>query len=47
MKLTRKSATEPQQKEVTAGNAIDRRTFLKRSGLTVGGAAAAATLSPT
>ncbi|SVC49593.1 uncharacterized protein METZ01_LOCUS302447, partial [marine metagenome] len=47
MKLTRKCATEPQQKEATAGNAINRRTFLKRSGLTVGGAAAAATLSPT
>jgi len=48
MKLIR-TATEPApslQKE-GAGNAIDRRTFLKRSGVTLGGAAAAAAIAPT
>ncbi|MBT5887416.1 MAG: molybdopterin-dependent oxidoreductase, partial [Acidiferrobacteraceae bacterium] len=48
MKLIR-TATEPAptQKKDSAGSAIDRRTFLKRSGITLGGAAAAAALSPT
>ena len=48
MKLIR-TATEPAptQKKDSTGSAIDRRTFLKRSGITLGGAAAAAALSPT
>ena len=48
MKLIR-TATEPAptQKKDSAGSAIDRRTFLKRSGITLGGTAAAAALSPT
>mgnify|MGYP003321372302 FL=1 len=48
MKLIR-TATEPaaQPKKAGAGDAIDRRTFLKRSGVTLGGAAAAAAISPT
>ncbi|MDP6532144.1 MAG: molybdopterin-dependent oxidoreductase, partial [Arenicellales bacterium] len=48
MKLI-KTATEPapSKPQGGAGSAIDRRTFLKRSGITLGGAAAATALSPT
>ena len=48
MKLIR-TATEPASvpKQDRTGSAIDRRTFLKRSGVTLGGAAAATALSPT
>ena len=48
MKLIR-TATEPAPslKKEGAGEAIDRRTFLKRSGVTLGGAAAAAAIAPT
>ena len=48
MKLIR-TATEPaaQPKTEASGSAIDRRTFLKRSGITLGGAAAATALAPT
>ena len=48
MKLIR-TATEPaaQPKNQASGSAIDRRTFLKRSGITLGGAAAATALAPT
>lgn len=42
MKLTKRHSTE----QTTAPNTLDRRSFLKKSGLGVGGLAAAASLAP-
>ena len=47
MKLIRKKASEVSSGQSRfAGEAIDRRTFLRRSGLALGGAAVATTLPP-
>jgi formate dehydrogenase major subunit len=47
MKLIRKKAAEvSSSRSCFAGEAIDRRTFLRRSGLALGGAAVATTLPP-
>ena len=47
MKLIRKKASEVSSGQSRfTGEAIDRRTFLRRSGLALGGAAVATTLPP-